>query len=195
MPIWIRRTQNLHQTLNVDFGVRFQCKLALGFGHALFGQEFAAQPYAGALRAGLCHRYGRGDPPPLIGKGFWGDGEAGFTAQFANEGAFTLLFTRAHEGAWLSVFMPTGKSTHTLILPGDELLSSALFSQYSSNFVVLIFPAIKRHVGPLPAFSYVMHRNGQRLIPELLEIEANRKTLVHIEAEVAKYAMSADMAA
>lgn len=194
-PLWERRTQDVVQTVNVDYGVRFQSKLALGFGNALFNNAFNERPYAQTLRDGLWHRHGRGEAPPLIGKNFWGDAKGGFTEQFTNAGAFTLLFSRSTDGAWLSVFMPTGNCTHTQILPNEELVRSAFFYDMSNNFVVLIFPAIKRFFGPVPAFSYLEHQCGSRPIPELAEIEGKRKKLAQIEAEVARYDIPVEMAA
>jgi hypothetical protein len=71
LPRWRRRRQALQQTLNIDYGNRFQCKLALGFGHAIFGAAFADRPHESVLREGLWRRPGNGakDAPRIAGRG------------------------------------------------------------------------------------------------------------------------------
>jgi HNH endonuclease len=193
-PLWIERYQKVHQVLSMDYGARLQAKLALGFGHALFGSEFAKQPYADTLRQGLWHRTSSGkDLPHLIGKSFWLPDDKLFNANFTHNGAFTLLFSRSYEGAWVSAFL-SGKSMHTLMLPRNQILASPFFDRFTNNFVVLLYPALNQFVGPLPAVTYTMHRRGH-LIPQLSEIEARCRTIEQIEDEAAKYDIAADEAA
>ena len=195
-PIWRQQTQDLHQTWNIDCGSRFRAKLALGFGHALFGSAFSARPYEKMLRRALWYGQRSANAPPLIeGKGFWDPQDAFLTRYFTHTGAFTLLFSRTPQGAWLSAFMPDGMYTTTLILPGDQMLPSDRFRAFSDNFVVVLYPALDRFVGALSLFEFMRHRSGEAPVPELVDIQTLQKTVAQIEAEVAKFDLPVGAAA
>lgn len=197
LPRWRQRGQALQQTLNIDCGNRFLCKLALGFGHALFGPAFAERPHESVLRDGLWRRSASNgsDVPKIKGKGLFEPGDPALTRFLTNGAAFSLLFSRSPERAWISTFMPDGMSASCMILPSSEMLPSNLFEAHTDYFVVLLYPALNRFVGPLPLQAYIEHRTRTQLVQALAEIEQRQKTIAQIEAEVARHDIADNEAA
>lgn len=197
LPRWRKQTQNLNQTWRLDYGNRFLCKLAVGFGHALFGPAFAERPHESILRDSLWRRPGSNatEPPRIMGKAFFEPGEPGLSKLLTNVAAFTLMFSRTPEGAWISTFMPDGRFASCMILPASEMLPSDLFNAFTDYFVVLLYPALNQFVGPLPLQAYIEHRTGMRPAQALAEIEQRQKTIAQIEADVAKYNIAGHEAA
>lgn len=196
LPRWRKQTQHLNQTWNLDYGNRFLCKLAVGFGHALFGPAFAERPHERTLREGLWRRPGNSTEPLRIkGKAFFEPGDPGLSKLLTNAAAFTLVFSRTPEGAWVSTFMPDGLFASCMILPASEMLPSDFFKTFTDCFTVLLYPALNRFVGPLPLQAYIEHRTGARTVQALGEIEQRQKTISQIEAEVAKFNIAGSEAA
>jgi hypothetical protein len=181
-----QRSAHTRMTMQLDHGMRFQCKLALGFGHALFGPTFAGEEYEQKLRAGLWER----DPAKrreleIIGESMLAGRRDHDEVILGYPGAYTFAFMRSREGVMLWVYAPSTRSLRTGIMPGGENLRSPLFEQFGGGFVVVLAPGLQKHFGPYAVDAYVAHRHGGPRIKDLEGLEASRRSIEEVEQAVA----------
>jgi hypothetical protein len=186
-PIWREKSAGTGMTLDLDHAKRFQAKLALGFGYALFGDAFSQIPYESVLRAILRER----DPArraefPFVGSSLFAPPDPdSFLDRLSYPGAFTFLFNGSRQGVFLTIYSPGGRRIDTQIAPEPVTLPTKLMEQYLGSFVVLIVPAHMASFGPFPIGHYALHRFGTQSIPELAHLDALRVPLQELEKRIA----------
>ncbi|MCH9808090.1 MAG: HNH endonuclease [Alphaproteobacteria bacterium] len=185
---WRAKTNQVRQTMLLDHGARFQCKLALGFGSALFGRAFQETDYETLLRKALWER----DPEkraniPILGTPVVPGVRDGDEQLLGYPGAYTFAFMRSGDVAMVMVYLPSTRSFRTVMAPESQGLSSRLLGQFNDGFVVLLVPGLQAHFGPIHLTPYVLHRHGGPQIPELVELESKRKTIEQLETDVSRW--------
>ena len=188
-PVWREKAANVGMTLSLDHALRFQAKLALGFGHALFGAAFAELPYEETLRGILWERESaRRAEFPRIGSSIFSPPESDpIIDRLAYPGAFTLLFNGSRDGVFLTVFSPGGRRLDTQIALAPVALPSGLLQDHLGSFVVLIVPARAMAVGPIPIGHYTMHRFGSSVVPELARLDSFGVSIEALEQRLRRY--------
>ncbi|WP_334149992.1 HNH endonuclease [Hyphomicrobium sp.] len=186
-PIWREKQGQSTMQINLDYGKRFQAKLALGLGYNLFGPAFAQLPYEETLRSVLRET----DPQrratlPFIGSSILAPLPPDpVIDRLAYEGAFTFLFNGGRQGVFFTIFTPNRKRLDTQIAPGPLRLPSDLLEQHHGSFVVLVLPGLGQSIGPISMGHYGLHRFGSAAHPVLSQIDARRLTIDEIERRLA----------
>lgn len=179
---------SLQMTLNADWGRRYLCKLALGFGFQMFGYEFLELASTAQLRSAVAENdFAARDGLELHGSDFFESAQSPGARILRLEGAFVLAFTRHRSIAGLSVITPTGRLGSVRLTEDAHRLPSAMFDQYGEGFVIVLVPSLKRHWGPYALVDYIGHRCGSSVIPELAGLEGLRRSRVDVEAALALY--------
>lgn len=187
-PLWKQRERHVRQTVSLDHGIRFQCKLALGFGHTLFGEPFHATEYAGHLRSALWEK----DPQkrsliPIQGTSLLADARHADEKLLAFRGAYTFVFKRQGDFAILMIYTPSGRSMRTVFLKPATNVFSQMFRDNGEGFAVVLTPGLQKHFGPYPFADYALHMNAGPKLVALSELEAQRKTIDQVEKTAGKW--------
>ncbi|MEQ1717291.1 MAG: HNH endonuclease [Hyphomicrobium sp.] len=185
---WRAKTNHVRQTMLLDHGARFQCKLAIGFGNALFGPAFQQTDYELILREALWER----DPRrraniPILGTPVVPGVRDGDEQLLGYPGAYTFAFVRSGDVTMVMVYSPSTRSFRTVVAPKARGLASRLLEQFGDGFVVLLVPGLQTHFGPIHLTPYVLHRHGGPQLAELVELESKRRTIDQLEAEVSRW--------
>lgn len=187
-PLLAERCANVTLSMFVDHGTRFQAKLAIGFGHTLFGPAFARLPYTERLRSYLWERDAsqRADidlrGTPLLG------GERAIDEQLLPwPSATTFVFFRDSMSVMSMIYGPSGRALRTVIAADGEAaaLGSRVLEIHGNSFVVILVPGRSQCCGPYPLMRYIMHRTGGPPIDELTALTASHRTIAAIERVVA----------
>lgn len=188
-PMWRDKSSSIGMALSLDHALRFQAKMALGFGHALFGAAFAELPYEETLRSILWERdSARRGELPIIGSSIFNPPEPDpIIDRLAYPGAFTIVFNGSRDGVFLTVFSPGGRRLDTQIVPAPVALPSQLLQDHLGSFVVLIVPARATAVGPLPIGHYAMHRLGSLVLDAVARLDALRVSIEDLEQRLRRY--------
>lgn len=151
--------------LKLDFDRRFICKLALGVGYSLFGQPFAADPYADELRKGC---WPKGEAKISVRGVSWlshvGDSLRGIAGY---PGAVSLIVLHMGDDFALIVSIDEGTPFIMALAPGG------LHSERVNNFqgyALLLFPSLRSSV-ELTVQQLFAHRGGSSRNSELKEID------------------------
>lgn len=191
-PIWRERQGQGRMQVNLDYGMRFQAKLALGLGYNLFGQAFAQLPYEDTLRSVLREI----DPKrratlPLIGSSILAPPPPDpVIDRLAYSGAFTFLFNGSRQGIFLTIFTPNRRRLDTQIAPGPLRLPSDLLERHQGSFAVLVLPGLGQSIGPISMGHYVAHCFGSEVHPALSQLDARRIAIDEFERLVAVHEIS-----
>jgi len=189
-PLLAERSANVTLSMFVDHGTRFQAKLAIGFGHTLFGPAFARLPYTNRLRSYLWERDAsqRADidlrGTPLLG------GDRGVAEHLLPwPSATTFAFFRDSVSVMSMIYGPSMRALRTVIAADGEAtdLTSPVFDTCGGAFVVILVPGRSQCLGPYPLMRYVMHRAGGAQIDELSRLAASHRTIEEIERAVAQF--------
>ncbi len=181
-------SHRVQMTINLDWGQRYLCKLALSFGFQLFGHKFLGLPGTSQLRAAIAEKDAQKRAQlRVFGLSMLGSSKAPYAQAVSFDGAFVLLFWRSGRIAGLSVITPTGKEGSVRITDAADRLQSPMLDRYGGSFVVLLVPSLKRHWGPFSLVDYIAHRLGDVPIAELTQLEERRRSRSEIEKELAKY--------
>ncbi len=172
-------------SFNMNFGQRYLCKLALGFGFQLFGYDFLQLPGTAMLRAALRADNAHLEQLDLHGATVFQSTGTPNLLHFA--GAYLLVFFREGPLAGLTVITPTGRDMAVRFTDAADRLRSPLFDRYGGPFCVLLVPTLKRHWGPYPLRDYIDHKLGKSNIPDLSELEGLRRTMAQIEGAISIY--------
>ena len=187
-PHWRTKTNNVRQTMLLDHGARFQCKLALAFGAALFGAAFHETDYEPLLRKALWERDPRKRAKiPILGTPVVPGVRDGDEQLLGYPGAYTFAIVRSGDVAMVMVYSPRTRSFRTVVAPKAKDLPSSLLTEFGEGFVVLVVPGLRKHFGPIHLMPYLLHRHGGPQLPELVELESKRKSIDQVEAEVARW--------
>lgn len=188
-PIWREKQGQSTMQINLDYGMRFQAKLALGLGYSLFGQAFAQLPYEETLRSVLRETNPeRRATLPFIGSSILAPPPPDpVIDRLAYGGAFTFLFNGSRHGVFLTIFTPNRRRLDTQIAPGPLRLPSDLLDRHQGSFVVLVLPGLGQSIGPISMGHYGLHRFGSAAHPALSQLDARRLTIDEIERRVAVY--------
>ena len=187
-PLLQQRNPRTRLTVGLDHGMRFQCKLALGFGHALFGSAFAGEAYEQQLRAGLWERdIEKRQKLRIVGESMLAGRRDHDETILGYPGAYTFAFVRSAAGVMLWIYAPSTRSLRTGILPGGDHLPSRLFERFGGGFVVLLVPGLQKHLGPYGLDTYVAHQHGGPKIDDLKALEASRRSIEEVEHAVANW--------
>lgn len=188
-PMWREKLSNIGMTLSLDHALRFQAKLALGFGHALFGAAFAELPYEETLRSILWERdFAKRGTLPIIGSSIFNPPAPDpIIDRLAYPGAFTIVFNGSRDGVFLTVFSPGGRRLDTQIAPRPIVLQSRLLQHHLGSFAVLIVPARSAAIGPIPIGHYAMHRLGSLVLEDVARLDALRVSTEDLEQRLRQY--------
>jgi hypothetical protein len=152
---WHIQTQSLRQTIAIDYGMRFQCKLALGFGQTMFGSQFASLEYELTLRKALWERDAlKRQSHPVLGTSLFTDPHEFDEQLLGYPGAFTFVFMRLEGATVVAVYLPSRRSFKTVIVPKGVNLSGSLFEEFGNGFLVLLIPGLRQHIGPIRIERY-----------------------------------------
>lgn len=187
-PLLSHQTANVRLSLSADHGTRFQAKIALGFGHALFGPAFAALPYSAQLRSYLWEKDGarRAEigmhSAPLLAGDTCVDRDL-----LAVAGATTFTFCRERGSVKSIIYGPSGRPLRTVIAADAGELSSPVFDAHGRAFIVILIPGRSKCIGPYPLTRWIMHRTGGLPIVELAAIAASFRSVEENERALAQY--------
>ena len=160
----------------VGFEQRFLCKLALGIGYNLFGEDYLQSNYALELKKGLWEK----DPDKrsqlrIRGTSFNYD-ENDFTKLICYKSAH--LISLLSVGDYLSLGFCLYGKIFSQIAISDEKRFWANLNDFSNGIVYLVFPQIKEFLGPYDMPSYLAHKTQNDFkIKELEAIESRRISL------------------
>lgn len=188
-PIWREKHGQGTMQVDLDYGTRFQAKLALGLGYNLFGQAFAQLPYEEKLRCILREpNPERRARLPFVGSSILAPPPPDpVIDQLAYDGAFTFIFNGSRHGVFLTIFTPNRRRLDTQIAPGPLRLPSDLLDRYQGSFAVLVLPGLGQSIGPISMGHYGLHRFGSVSHPPLSQLDARRLTIDEIERRVAMH--------
>ena len=149
---------NVQMAASLDLGSRFLCKIALGIGSQLLGEDFVSSPYANVLRSGLWERNAaKRQSLPVKGQGFHGQTELGdLEKRLSRPGAWSLLLIVTQSGLALSSGAPSGR-TMTILVCDDPILIAQLDQSYEVGQYWVTVPVIKTACGPLALPDVLAH--------------------------------------
>ncbi len=187
-PILAEKTGNVQLSISMDHGVRFQCKLALGFGHTLYGDAFDALAYTDALKSCLWERdFRKRAAFNIRGTPLLSSVRGHDETLLSIPGTYTFAFFNEPGAAMSLVYTPTGRSLRTVIAQERNRLRSTIFEQFRQSFVVVIVPGQSRYLGPFSIVDYTLHRVGGPKIAELAELERTARTIEEVERDAARW--------
>lgn len=130
-PLLAEKTAHLKLSFSIDHGHRFQCKLALGFGHTLFGPQFGETPYAGKLRKALWERDGeKRGKLEIFGTPLLANLRDQDEKILGLKGAYTFVFVKTTDGAMSLIYGPSTRSLRTVIAREAPTLRSQLLDSH-----------------------------------------------------------------
>lgn len=186
--IWKEKTIGVHNTIHLDHGRRFQCKIAIGFGNALFGNSFQNTDYETILREALWERdFQKRSKIPVLQTNVISRGQDDMERFLGYEGAYSFIFQKIDKYITLKVYSPSRHSFETVIATESKNLKNELFNNFYNGFVILLFVGLKRHLGPIPIEEYVNHKLSFKTIDDLQDIETKRRTIDQLELAVKKW--------
>lgn len=158
-----------------SLGGRFQAKLGLALGYALFGNDFGKTAYCATLRA----TFHEADPARLRtskvrGTGILSDASLGGTENVLRRlGGWTLWLRRQKGEVLLTVISPSARP-FTVVVCDDAKLTATLDPKYDEGLVWITVPAIDQAAGPIWMPDYAAHQLGNHSIAELAALAAHR---------------------
>ena len=188
MPLMDQRTANLHLSISMDHGVRFQCKLALGFGHTLFGDTFDGLEYTKNLRSCLWEMdFQRRSQFDIRGTPLLSGVRDHDEQLLGIPGAYTFAFFNEPGAAMSLVYSPSTRALRTVIAREPIRLRSPVFDRFSQAFLVVLVPGQSRYLGPFSILDFTLHRVGGPKISELVELEETARNIDEVERDVARW--------
>ncbi len=165
------KSETLHATIaiNLEFDHRFICKLALGVGFAIFGQEFLTQTTTSDLRRGVWPV--RGEAKPAIhGVPSWPLKNDAIAQIMHYPGAVVLYVMKArdHWGLTLSV---DPKLTFTVAIGPATMTGTGINSE--EGYALVLVPYLQTAV-ELSFAELIAHRQGVLPHPDLVLLDDRR---------------------
>lgn len=182
---WEEPKVSVKASMNMDHGLRFMCKLALGLGFKLYGENFLDQKHTARLSATLFE----GDPIKREQLGVrwtpsFTDGDQEMSKMCRFDGGYVLAFYRAGSDVILLLCTPMGRTTSVLMTDAADQLPRSIIEEHGGTMVLVIVPEAQAVLGAFNLTSYVMHTKGYNCIAELKALEEKRQTRDQIEKAV-----------
>lgn len=174
-------------SVNTRFDLRFMCKIALGVGYSLFGDDFLKSETALELRKGLWPK--KDGPVPAV------------------RGMSTLAFDRTQLGSIVgypgaaAIMVMKTKDQWTLTVSIDEKLPfvinlgpTMLTSSHVNSdegYTLLLFPYLDKSI-ELTTASVLAHRLGALKHPELDQIDMRIRSAASFDAQLVPLSIPTD---
>ncbi|HWB62039.1 MAG TPA: HNH endonuclease [Chitinophagales bacterium] len=161
------KTHNGTMKISIDFGIRFLCKLGLGFGYLLFGEQFVLSEGAQILRAGMWskNRKEREDIE-LHGSSFFSRNNhlEELKELFPWKGGHSFILMPFGDGVGLYANFYESQSALIQIKHPTTTMNDGL--------VYVVAPTLKKCVGPITMGKFIghLHRDGH-VHPELGQLD------------------------
>lgn len=170
---YIGQKHDTQFSMEMGFDQRFLCKLALGVGFNLFGDDYLNSKYALQLRKGLWEKdFDKRSQLKIRGTGFIYE-ENYLSKLICYKSAHTIILISVNN-IFLIGFCLYGK-IYSHIMISDEVRFWENRKEYSDGIIYLIFPQIKQFLGPYDMPHYLAHKiENDYKINELEEIELQR---------------------
>jgi len=144
--------------IDVDYGARFLCKLALGVGHNIIGEKFLLSKSASKLRA----YFREGDSKKRAKIGLRGVGYISSQNDVMGEilktpSKWTFAVLLQDEALSLTVVSPTGKAM-TIPISTEQKLLKKVDRQYIEGVVWTTDPNVVDATGPVPLMLHLSSR-------------------------------------
>lgn len=159
-------------------GARFQAKLGLAVGHALFGNSFGATPYGAELR----RLFRETDPEKMRSNIMRGSGiiadapDPTIASMLCWPGGWLLLLKRQGDDLCLTIVSPSGRP-FSVVVSDDVALTSTLDASYDDGLCWITVPPINQGVGPIGLPDLLAHRLGAMINQPLAQLEARQTDL------------------
>ncbi len=175
--------------IHINDHYRFIPKLAIGFGHNLFGDAFLNTTYYQELKKGLWFNHDRDDPEPEI-KGMCNEYPTSKETEhsFLNiEGTYTFIFCPTEAGYSFNLITP-GKRMYSIALTeGIELYPAIKDTRFLSPQVFVLAPGADFFYGPIEMAEYLAYLGGYHQIEALNNLESLRTDFQKILNERKKH--------
>lgn len=162
------------QTIRIDVGHRFMCKLGLAVGCQLFGPSFGDHPSGEILRRAFREpNPERRRQYPIKGSGYFNEAGDSPLSMFRWPGGWVLILQFLNGALILTVIAPSGRPM-LIEITDDATLGAQLSQDHQQGLVWITVPPLGKAAGPLPLPNYVAHLTGSILDPNLSLLEAAR---------------------
>ena len=157
----------------IGFEQRFLCKVALGVGYNLFGDDYIQSNYALELRKGLWEKdVDKRSQLELRGTSFNYE-ENDFTKLICYRSAH--LISLLSLGDFLSLGLCLNGKIFSQIAISDDNQFWKNNNEFSDGIVYLVFPQIKEFIGPIDMPSYLAHKTENDFKIKEIEIIENKR--------------------
>jgi hypothetical protein len=158
--------------VDINFERRWLCKIALGVGQKLLGDEYLKTSYRLALKEVLWRKDPEVDDSTLLrGAGYWSEKRDLEVLKWP--GAWVISIISANDGLSLNITTPSGKSMTIVICDDLSLICIGRKIAIFEN-IYLAIPSLGVGIGPLTLEEYVLHKSGNRRLPALTKVEERR---------------------
>ncbi len=170
------RGSQIKHALKLDtlFDVRFLAKIAIAFGHKLFGEEYASLSYTDMLRTFLWTRRTNLKPEDHQIKMF------SYFAGLENYAmkpvsfplGFVFIFKYVEGDAVLAVIFPSGHQVQVSITDKTVDPEFSVKDRFTGEHVLVSVPQLGQTFGPVGFSEYLSWTLGSNPIPELDHVKA-----------------------
>ncbi|AXK79983.1 HNH endonuclease [Pseudolabrys taiwanensis] len=155
--------------MDLLFDVRFLAKLAIGFGHSLFGPEYGDLQHTATLRRLLQTRRSNLDTasPTVRMKTYFTNLQDLSLKPFRVPAGFVFFLTAVKKDAVLAIIFPSGRTAQVSITDSAVDAAFNAADKLKEERVFVSFPQLKRTIGPISMFEYIAWRTASHRIPTL----------------------------
>lgn len=153
--------------VNANFDHRFICKMALGVGYALFGEQFLQEPTTAEFRRGLWPRKDEADAS-VRGVSTLAAPNSSLAPLTHYPGAVVLLVIRA--GAAYSLTLTVDPTLSFTVELGQASALAGNFTSGDDGYALVLVPYLEVAI-ELPFSDLLAHRQGTKAHPDLRKID------------------------
>lgn len=167
--------------IQIDFDIRFLCKVALGIGFRLLGEPFFQSEYANELKRGLWARdFEERQNLKVRGVTAVTDADLSSMAKYLGiADAWTLCLKITGNALHLTIIMPSGHLQTVMIEESLSLAQRTVLYRYEAGECFVLLPSRTlgsdpKAFGPIRFDAMIAHNEGSCSHPELARIEEMR---------------------
>ncbi len=158
--------------MDLDYGMRFACKLALALGYKLIGEQFIGSNDCNLLRRGFREaNFQKRQTLPIRGTSFYSNENQELSEVFRIENCWSLVFMVVEEQANLSIISPIGNSI-TIRITDEAGLVENIEAEYGEGWVWIVNP-FSEEAASISVPDFIAHKCGVKNIVEITEISAS----------------------
>ncbi|XUX08611.1 HNH endonuclease [Aminobacter sp. BA135] len=157
--------------IDLGFADRFLCKLALGLGSNIIGEEFVLSEYAAILRAGLREAsYEKRRALGVQGTAYDLGAKLWVQEAWGYSGGWTIYVSTVGGDLSVSIAHPSGHISAVRVSKNIEIRED-LLRRYNEGEIYVAVPSVGKFIGPYSLGAYLSHRHGGSPIAELSRID------------------------